>query len=442
METRHDVSTNALFYWGCCSACQRTAAPGRSLLRCSRCHGMYYCSPEHQRQHWPEHRPFCRFLAGQARLAGQPSVFQQLQGLGRLQMANHMKVLVALWEVEVAMKHRRAITYAEKDMLIYPRVCYAPSCGLAAPVVEMLDCSTCRAVSYCGPEHRDQEAEQHAGQCKHLRLARLLDLHELQHDEQEPCFPPGLDIQWLGEKSTLTHGSNMFDELEKSISEGDQLCAAELELSALSEQLSAPLTLLQAAASLLPQVGEARELRLHMVGVGGGKAAGEMVGSTGRWEYLAHRLPALRRLWVAMVGPDLPEQLPDTQEVCGGCQELGRKVEVVWHRGTYSQYQLGTRPDSLATPDLVLVQNCGFSCSTWTREGLRSLLHTGVPLLFTSYDEEGSKSDLATLMTAVGSGLEVVRGPEENSLRSRRGCVMEPKVFFTNAILTIVRKNN
>jgi hypothetical protein len=114
-------------------------------------------------------------------------------------------------------------------------------------------------------------------------------------------------------------------------------------------------------------------------------------------------------------------------------------VEVVRHRGTYSDFQLGTHPDSMRAPHLILVQNCGFHAGVWTPQGLRSLVRQTVPLLFTSYDMAEAEEDLAALRAAAGP-LEVLRGPETNPVRSRRGCVMEPRVYFTNAIITIVRR--
>ena len=42
-----------------CIICQKES----ELLRCSRCHTIYYCSVEHQRRHWPKHKVQCRELA-------------------------------------------------------------------------------------------------------------------------------------------------------------------------------------------------------------------------------------------------------------------------------------------------------------------------------------------------------------------------------------------
>ena len=40
-----------------CFHCNR---PGHKLPKCRQCGQAYYCNADHQRQHWPKHRPVCR----------------------------------------------------------------------------------------------------------------------------------------------------------------------------------------------------------------------------------------------------------------------------------------------------------------------------------------------------------------------------------------------
>ena len=42
-----------------CAQCGQPETDESTLLRCSRCKCTYYCSPEHQRAHWPSHRSAC-----------------------------------------------------------------------------------------------------------------------------------------------------------------------------------------------------------------------------------------------------------------------------------------------------------------------------------------------------------------------------------------------
>ena len=47
-----------------------------------------------------------------------------------------------------------------------------------------------------------------------------------------------------------------------------------------------------------------------------------------KWEYLAHRLPALRNLQLVFIGPQLEEEEDGTVDVgqCQDCTDLGRQI--------------------------------------------------------------------------------------------------------------------
>ncbi|KAJ6459467.1 hypothetical protein C8R47DRAFT_139973 [Mycena vitilis] len=47
--------------WDVCAAKSTdcTASNKRQLRECARCHTVRYCCPEHQREHWKEHKPTC-----------------------------------------------------------------------------------------------------------------------------------------------------------------------------------------------------------------------------------------------------------------------------------------------------------------------------------------------------------------------------------------------
>ncbi|KAJ1445147.1 hypothetical protein M885DRAFT_453990, partial [Pelagophyceae sp. CCMP2097] len=43
-----------------CAHCGRpTAEDGERVMACARCKRVSYCSKEHQRLHWPAHKPSC-----------------------------------------------------------------------------------------------------------------------------------------------------------------------------------------------------------------------------------------------------------------------------------------------------------------------------------------------------------------------------------------------
>ena len=58
MET---LVTAPKYYWGCCMVCRRTATKTTSLKRCGGCSCLYYCSKEHQKMDWRQHKKLCKY---------------------------------------------------------------------------------------------------------------------------------------------------------------------------------------------------------------------------------------------------------------------------------------------------------------------------------------------------------------------------------------------
>ena len=170
-----------------------------------------------------------------------------------------------------------------------------------------------------------------------------------------------------------------------------------------------------------------------------------------KWEYLAHRLPALKSLDIRFIGPRMEENNNTTKlaETCDGCSKLGRVISHDFYKMSYQQFR---ELEDFSAPDLVLVQNCGFHESPldskeWTEgwAGLGSLLHSnGVPVIFTSYTRTEALEDLSRFQEVCGQELEVLVQCEENTMRSHRprrdmGLEEEIDVFYNNYYINILR---
>ena len=206
---------------------------------------------------------------------------------------------------------------------------------------------------------------------------------------------------------------------------------------------SGPLTLLQQASRLLPDLPTRTRLTVHIVGAG----IYEMMGLI-KWEYLAHRLPALKRLELVFVGPELEDEAGEAVvPQCGDCQEAGRTLQYYTQPTTYQQF----RQEKRDMPDLVLVQNCGFSEFSEGEEGweegwagLRSVLLPASPLIFTSYTQSEAEADLARLLSVAQQEVEVVIRCQENPMRSHRPirnweCDHDRDVFYSNQYISVVK---
>ena len=114
-------------------------------------------------------------------------------------------------------------------------------------------------------------------------------------------------------------------------------------------------------------------------------------------------------------------------------------------------YQQFREREDFSPPDLVLVQNCGFhefplDSEDWTEgwAGLGSLLHPGVPVIFTSYTRTEAQDDLRRFQEVCGQEVEVLIHCEENTMRGYRprrdmGLEEEIDVFYNNYYINILR---
>ena len=284
--------------------------------------------------------------------------------------------------------------------------------------------------------------------CRQLRLSRVADRYESQVKVGIPALPSHLDKTYLGTAPDITHF------VDTPVAQKSEIGSAELEFAFLTNHLSGPLTLLDMGHQLLSDFGTKTSLTIHIVGAN----VYEIIGII-KWEYLAHRLPALKTLQLVFVGPEL-EQEDDSDEggetvgQCDECAAAGRTVTVRTSALPYQVYRHRQHgAEHGGSPDLVLVQNCGFhEHEVGSREweegwagGLPALLHPGgAPVIFTSYTRGEAEADLARLLEHCGHEVEVVVSCRENVMRSHRPIRDwemdgDNDLFYSNQFINVVK---
>jgi len=426
------------FYWSSCSVCYKCSSPSSPMKRCTRCQSMYYCSSAHQKMHWKKHKTLCNYLATAADQGGQENFFSGHQGKDRVQWNTFRMNAVKTCSVMLS----RALSLVEQEMFLFPRVCRMAGCHSTGTLSDPLqDCSTCYCVAWCSDMHREEMVDQHNTVCRELRLARVADRYECQVSVGLPSLPSNLDKEYLGTAPDITHF------VDKPWAVKEEITKEELDFAFLTNQLSGPLTLLDAASRFLPELSTRTSLTVHIAGA----SLYEMMGII-KWEYLAHRLPNISNMQMVFIGPELEqeeeEQVPVPQ--CGDCTTLGRSITYQTHSTTYQQMR---KVDS-TVPDLVLVQNCGFSeysteagSTEWEEgwAGLGHLLHQGSILIFTSYTEGEAVTDLARFLEHCDKEVEVLARCEENNMRSHRPIRdweqdRDKDVFYSNQFISVVKQ--
>jgi len=423
------------YYFGVCGQCQN---PG-DLKRCSRCHLISYCSFSCQKSHWKSHKSMCKYFA-------------KLKAGGKLEnfFSGHLGESRKEWNqfrmnaVNASMLIlSRKLNIYEQAMFLFPRVCRKTGCF--SPVAscasgEMLECSDCLCVVWCSDQCRGEVSDSHEAMCRLLKLARIADRYESQIKLGVPPLPAHLDKEYMGTSSDMTHF------IEPPLIGTGEISFDELEFAFLTNQLSGPLTLLDIGHRFLPDFGIKSSLTVHIVGADFYDILGII-----KWEYLAHRMPALKNLSIIFVGPALDQENDGSESVgqCEECTAIGREIKHVMKSMTYKEFRT---ENFHSKPDLVLIQNCGFHEYENDSVGWKNGWEAGIaslstldstPVIFTSYTKGEAQADLKRFLDASDADLEILLNCAENPMRSYRPIrdwemEDEKDVFYNNQYLSVV----
>jgi len=427
------------YYPSLCGHCHQPGTDSAPLKRCSGCRSVYYCSADHQKKDRRRHRKLCQYIA-----ANYSQLFADYTGKSRQD-----------WVKKNTRNYQLYHYLEEQDepFFLFPPVCRQTGCfSLEREGGKLLTCPDCLSVSWCSQSHQAQAAQQHQQFCFKLKLSRIADCLENKHDLDIiiPALPDHLDQKYQGTPSTK---EDQVQHLLGLVSEngfkdyGVEDLDPVMEVLFLSDLLSGPYTLLESGHKFLPDMAHRETLKVHIAG----SSIYESVSAI-KWEYLAHRLPALKSLEIMFIGPKVNQTNNNTtvqEETCENCSKLGRSIAFGHYSMTYQQFR-DLAPSS--TPDLVLIQNCGFHEYSLDSEGwkdgwagLGSLLHpSGAPVIFTSYTRTEAVQDLQRFQEQCGQAVELLVECEENKMRSYRprrdmGIEEEVDVFYNNHFISILK---
>jgi len=421
------------FYWGNCFVCKKTSSTAAAMKRCTRCKSVYYCSQEHQKFHWKKHKNLCNYLADAGQEVQQFSFFSGMENSETERWKTFRMNAIITCEIMSG----KPLELSEKEIFLFPRACRV--CHGVQD--KMFDCLSCYCVSYCSEQHEQEDHLRHQYSCRLLKIAMLADVYESCVNIGMPAIPSHVD------KTDLGTAPDILEFLPQPLISQSEISKKELDHCFLSCQLSGVLTLLDNLHKYRPALKEKDTLVIHVAGA----SIYEMMGLI-KWEYLLHRLPDVKGIEFSFVGPGLQDEDENQPAVpaCHTCQSANKCIK---YSVSPMRYSLFKQTDSYSSPDLVLVQNAGFSefkdeagFEGWD-EGwadIKDLVPGSESLLiFTAYTASEAEKDLERLLKYCD--VEVLVS-HQNPMRSYRPCRdwendQNKDVFYSNQFVTVVSSN-
>lgn len=415
-------------YPGICHGCNFPNLYASPLYRCSQCHLVMYCHRGCQARDWPNHKSFCELYKVPGGGGALQMALVAAAGASDEERLQRQREFLAGLRVTASLALGRRLHRCEEEALLFPRLCEV--CGMTGPMGAGSGCCPdCCGVYYCCRDHLQEDRAQHRQWCELYKLCA--SCNQQAKNREIIVLPAALDQQYCLLAPTM-------EQHILSLASGLRPVA----IAGASESLTFPLTALYVLQQVLPGLAEAATLTLHVVGAEDGREPRVAA----PWEYLMHRLPALLRLHVLLVGPGLGgPQGCRRAALCQQCKDKGRRLVVECRRALY--HNLPESTTATAHPTLRLAFNCGFhewegdEGDTWP-DSLSLMAGDAAPLAFTSFNYTEAQQDLAALRRARPGVQVAVACPNPyRSTRPLRDWTREDgaHMYYTNQYLTVLQ---
>ncbi|OXU17828.1 hypothetical protein TSAR_010272 [Trichomalopsis sarcophagae] len=413
---------NFFFYANTCHVC-KSSGNESPIRKCSNCKMISYCSKEHQKQHWLQHKNICRVLS---EMLDEHDKSNLLEGMRNVSMEEWVKAKMNLM-LMVSLKLKRKLLPYEEEMFKFPKACVV--CH-EVNSKSMTDCQMCPCASFC-EEHQNDPG--HSKICDMLNLCYDLDIASTVFIRN----PPRNVVPYHTEMAYLPTSINGFIDLYVN-EDKSALVSSDIQKPHISEYLTRSLTLLHAMERLEYTTGS--EMTLHIIGANMIEVDGIEL-----WETLLHWLPSLTKLNLVLVGPELDSNNEKTEcNICDCCVEKGMKLYLETHGILYKDY---VNSDSFVKPDIIVGYNLGIhecenidsDMDSWS-QSIRILPEQKCPFVLTSYTSEEAEKEhkrLCDILQRKVTWLCYEKNPY-SSLRPHRDYETEG-VYYQNQYIIIYR---
>lgn len=398
--------------------------PGCDLKKCAQCKLAYYCSREHQRADWKDHKDICKAVLTTAQRLRKPLLSPDQTSATRV-ITSHC------WEDQLG----RSLKPYEDFMWQFPRVC-----RVCQSSENLIDCEKCWCAAYCSEDHKEEDLIIHELFCSELRICFELD-KLFSRSNYFPTFKVPLypsNIVELSEAYKSIYAENVPEPYSTYI---DILK---------SMSFSCILTIIHAlelATVIKKRKTNKKNLVVHIVGASSFEGA---INWSLCAELILHWITNLKKIHFALVGPEIEGDLgpvTTTAGLCESCTKGGKQLVIEFHQKYYHEVSV-----IIFNPDIVVAFNCGLHEVTYKgdfwKDSLKDLMYyKDVPLCLTSYYNSEMAQDLEKLESAfTGAKLEYIIKNQKNPYSCKKpyrdwlNSSEECSVFYNNDIISILRR--
>ncbi|CAK9813810.1 hypothetical protein ANTQUA_LOCUS7775 [Anthophora quadrimaculata] len=412
---------NHFFYANVCHICKKFGN-GISLKKCGNCTMISYCSKEHQKEHWPQHKYLCNAICNVLK-DKKLSKFLNDRENHNIENWAQMKMNFMLL---VTLAIGRKLEHYEEEMFKFLRSCVV--CH-ELNVKTLENCPNCPNASFC-KKHKNDTMHKHI--CHLMKLCFKLDVFSLMHKHNIPEIILPYHTDHVNLPENMKHFIDHYTKLQKNV----QISMDE-EAIINSEYLTRPLTFLYAIQKL-EYILKDDSIIVHIV-------AANMIDIDGieLWEILLHWIPSVITVKMILIGPELSSGSL-TMNLCKHCQSNNKKFSIQTYNMLYEDY---SREISYVKPNFIIGYNAGIhECEdiesnndTW-RQSLRTVAEQNCPFVLTSYTLAEAEKEQIRLNEILGNRVKCAyfEWNPYSSLRPYRDFETEG-VYYQNQYIIIYK---
>ncbi|XP_075211844.1 uncharacterized protein LOC142318984 [Lycorma delicatula] len=396
-----------------------------SLQKCSSCKLVFYCSKEHQKSHWPEHKQLCKTVQLMIKRTGNVGLFDDYVDEGFSLWTSFRNSLIYVCE-EIM---KRKLSRNERSLFLNPFCCKV--CHIHRPN-RMLTCSNCCVVSYCSEDHKEKDKRKHSLICNNLKFGLDYDIN---------CHTGFSTKVTINDFEYLPRNMKSF--IDNFVKFNTETSKKEVYAGYfVSNSLTVPLTLISVIEkSMICHENNTEMLTVHLIG------SGTLENSAWwSWECVFHYFKKLKSLNLIFIGPESSSNFLPPFLSCSNCKNtkvINFSVESI----LYHEYII----NELKKPDIIISFNCGFhefynisEHDTW-RNSMQSICRfANTVVAFTSYNESEAAKDLKFFkMFSKVENLNFLVQHAENPFKSlvpfHDWFSETESIFYNNAYISILR---